>query len=153
MKFRRPLTLVALSAAVLAACAPSDPGPDQEAALRVVPTLAAAFGACDPDRVASLYAETAEFLAPDTPGALIGREAIANHLAGACTATYRPIMTVLEQRAHRLGRDGAVITGTYSIGRSDLPDEAPWSAAFVITLAGSADGWRIQTQASIPTGP
>lgn len=148
----RPFLSIGLSTVLLAACETTAPTANLNGARGMVSALAVAFSACDLDKVASLYAETAEFLAPDTPKPIIGRAAVTKHLSGACTSTYKPMMRVLEQRAYPLGRDGAVVSGSYSIGRTDKPNEAPWSASFVITLAASNGGWLIQSQATFP-GP
>jgi ketosteroid isomerase-like protein len=148
----RLLNCIALATISLAACNSIGPGKDLDSAKNTVTALAAAFSACNLEKVAALYSETAEFLAPDTPRPVIGRGAVTKHLSGACTATYQPIMRVVEQRAYLLGRDGAVVSGTYTIGRTDRPNDAPWSASFVITLVSSSGGWLIQSQATFP-GP
>jgi ketosteroid isomerase-like protein len=148
----RALTCFSIAQVFLAACGPVPPSSSLEGARSAVPALATAFSACDLEKVASMYSETAEFLAPDTPRPVIGRNAVAKHLSGACTATYKPIMKVLNQRAYALGRDGAVVSGTYSIGRTDRASDAPWVAAFVVTLVSSSSGWLIQSQATFP-GP
>ncbi len=141
---------ISLCTILLAACETTAPTAKLDDARGIVSALAVAFSTCDLDKVASLYSETAEFLAPDTPKPVIGRAAVTKHLSGACTSRYKPMMRVLEQRAYLLGRDGAVISGSYSIGRTDKPNEAPWSASFVITLVSSNGGWLIQSQATFP---
>jgi uncharacterized protein (TIGR02246 family) len=148
----RLLLGIALASVLLASCEAMAPTPNLEGARETVSALAAAFSACDMSKVASLYSESAEFLAPDTPKPVVGRKAVATHLSGACASTYKPVMKVLEQRVHPLGREGAVISGSYSIGRTDKPNEAPWSASFVITLVRANGGWLIQSQATFP-GP
>jgi ketosteroid isomerase-like protein len=147
----RPLTCL-LTLVLLAACGSITPGQNLERARIMVPALAAAFSACEMEKIAPLYSETAEFLAPDTPRPVIGRGAVTKHLSGACTASYKPIMKVLEQRTYPLGKEGAAVTGTYSFGRTDRPNDAPWVASFVITLVSSNGAWQIQSQATFP-GP
>lgn len=144
----RLLTSLALCAAFLAGCSSAAPRPGLQGAESTVSALALAFSACDFQRVESLYAPTAEFQAPDTPKPVIGRAAVMKHLAGACTAAYRPVMKVLDQRSYALGPEGAVVSGTYTIGRTDRPNDAPWSASFVITLVNSSGTWLIQSQAT-----
>jgi len=143
---------IGISAVLLVACKTTAPTANIAGARGIVPALAIAFSACDLDKVASLYSDTAEFLAPDTPVPVIGRAAVTQHLSGACTLTYKPVMRVLEQRVYPLGREGAVASGSYSIGRTDKRDEAPWSASFVIALVYSNGTWLIQSQATFP-GP
>lgn len=143
----RSLTCL-LTLGLLAACGSIAPGQNMDSARSMVPALAAAFSACEMDKIASLYSETAEFLAPDTPRPVIGHGAVTKHLSGACTEKYKPVMKVLEQRAYPLGKGGAVVTGTYSFGRTDRPNDAPWAASFVITLVSSNGDWKIQSQAT-----
>ena len=142
------LTSFAVSVAVLAGCSSAGPRPNLQPAESAVSALALAFSAFDFQRIELLYTPTAEFQAPDTPEPVIGRAAVVKHLAGACTATYRPVMNVLEQRSYALGPEGAVVSGTYTIGRTDRPADAPWSASFVITLVSSSGTWLIQSQAT-----
>ena len=132
----------------LAACSLAPASTERGTISGVVRALADAFSACNLDQVASLYSPSAEFIAPDTPKPITGRDAVMKHLAGACTSTYKPIMKVIEQRVYRLGSDGAVISGTYTIGRTDRATDAPWTGSFVITLVRSGEAWLIQSQAT-----
>ena len=141
---------IGISTMFLAACDTAAPTANLDDARGTVSALSDAFSACDLEKVASLYAVDAEFLAPDTPKPVIGRSAVAKHLSGACTSTYKPIMRVLEQRVYPLGREGVVVSGSYSIGRTDKPNEAPWSASFVIALVRANGRWLIQSQATFP---
>lgn len=144
----RSALIIPFSFGCLAACS-SAPTPAEPGAVSdVVPALADAFSACNLDKLASLYSASAEFIAPDTPKPITGRDAVMKHLAGACTSTYKPIMKVVEQRVYRLGSDGAVISGTYTIGRTDRANDAPWVGSFVITLIRSGGAWLIQSQAT-----
>jgi hypothetical protein len=59
-------------------------------------------------------------------------------------------MKVEEQRVRRLGSQAAVVTGTYSFGRTDRPQDKPWPAFFVITLTKFNGQWLIETQATFP---
>jgi uncharacterized protein (TIGR02246 family) len=141
--------LIVLSAfGCLAACSLAPTSAEPETVSSVVPALADAFSGCNLDKVASLYSADAEFIAPDTPKPIIGRDAVMKHLAGACTSTYKPIMKVIEQRIYRLGSDGAVVSGTYTFGRTDRANDAPWTASFVITLVRTGGAWLIQSQAT-----
>ena len=49
-----------------------------------------------------------------------------------------------------LSPESAVITGSYSFGRTDHPNEKPWPAYFVITLNRELGRWLIKTQATFP---
>jgi len=141
--------LIILSAlGCLAACSLAPTSAEPETVSSVVPALADAFSACNLDKVASLYSASAEFIAPDTPKPITGRDAVMKHLVGACSSSYKPIMKVLEQRVYRLGSDGAVISGTYTIGRTDRANDAPWAGSFVITLVKTGGAWLIQSQAT-----
>ena len=62
----------------------------------------------------------------------------------------RPVMRVEAQRVQMLSSESAVITGTYSFGRTDRPRDKPWSAFFVITLRQGGGRWLINTQATFP---
>ena len=96
------------------------------------------------------YAPSIEFVSPSTPKPIVGREAVRAHLAGACAATFRPVMRVEVQRVRMLSPESAVITGTYTIGRSDRPNDKPWPAFFVVTAQSIEGRWLATTQASIP---
>jgi hypothetical protein len=109
----RPFLGIGISAILLAACETTAPTPNPDGASGIVPALAVAFTACDLDKVSSLYSATAEFLAPDTPMPVLGRAAVTRHLSGACTSAYKPLMRVLEQRVYPLGREGAVVSGSF----------------------------------------
>ena len=99
----RSVLIVLAAFGCLAACTLAPTLAEPETASSVVPALADAFSACDLDKLASLYSPSAEFIAPDTPKPVIGRDAVIKHLAGACTSTYKPIMKVVEQRIYPLG--------------------------------------------------
>ncbi len=139
-------------AALLAGCA-------QQAAVKsaasstpetVVPRIAALFSNCELDALVARYAATVEFVSPNTPQPLFGREAIQGYFAGACKGTVRPIMKVEAQRVKTLSPGSVVVTGTYSFGRTDRPTEKPWPAFFVITATAEGGDWLINSQATFP---
>ena len=125
--------------------APVGEGPDQ-----VVPRIAAQFSACDIERLLVNYSPQVEFVSPGTPKPLFGLGAIKGYFQEACPGSSRPVMQVEAQRVQRLSRESAVVTGTYSFGRSDKPAEKPWPAFFVITLKQSEGAWKIASQATFP---
>jgi hypothetical protein len=59
-------------------------------------------------------------------------------------------MKVEVQRVRMLSSESAVVTGTYTIGRTDRPNEKPWPAFFVVAIQGIEGRWLVTTQASIP---
>ena len=140
-----------LLAAALQGCAqvPTDLAtpPTVEA---VVPGIASQFSACDLDSLMFAYAPNIEFMSPSTPEPLVGLHAVREHLAGACASIFRPVMKVQAQRVRMLSSRAAVITGTYTIGRTDRPDEKAWPAFFVVTVQSVEGRWLVTTQASIP---
>ena len=121
--------------------------PDQ-----VVLRIAAKFSACDIEGLLVNYSTEVEFVSPGTPKPLLGLAAIRGYFQEACPGGSRPVMQVEAQRVRLLSREAAVVTGTYSFGRSDKPAEKPWPAFFVITLRQSEGTWKIASQAtfSIP---
>ena len=139
-----------LLAAALQGCAQAPPQLASPATLEaVVPAIASHFSACNLDLLMTTYAPSIEFVSPSTPKPLIGLQAVREHLAGACAATFRPVMKVEAQRVRMLSSESAVVTGTYTIGRTDRPNEKPWPAFFVVTMQGIEGRWLVTTQASI----
>ena len=59
-------------------------------------------------------------------------------------------MRVEAQHVRMLSAESAVVTGTYSFGRTDRPNDKPWPAFFVITLNQHGGRWLINTQATFP---
>jgi ketosteroid isomerase-like protein len=116
----------------------------------VVPAIAAHFSACNLDTLVAHYAPTIEFTSPSTLKPLVGRAEVGKHFSGACTHAVRPIMKVETQRVRMLSATSAVVTGTYSFGRTDQPAAKPWPAFFVITLVLTEGRWLINTQATFP---
>lgn len=116
----------------------------------VVPRIAELFSRCELEALLSRYATTAEFVSPSTPKPLVGREALQGYFAGACNGAVRPIMKVETQRVKDLSPGAVVVTGTYSFGRTDRPQDAPWPAFFVITATVQGGEWLIQSQATFP---
>jgi len=114
----------------------------------VVPEIANQFSACNLDALLAIYSSTSEFVSPSTPTPIVGHAALRAHFAGACTGSVRPIMKVETQRVRMLSSDSAVVTGTYSFGRTDRPNAKSWPAFFVITLARSDGKWLVSTQAT-----
>ena len=140
-----------LLAAALQGCAQAPPQLASPATLEaVVPAIASHFSACNLDLLMTTYAPSIEFVSPSTPKPLIGLQAVREHLAGACAATFRPVMKVEAQRVRMLSSESAVVTGTYTIGRTDRQNEKPWPAFFVVTIQGIEGRWLVTTQASIP---
>ena len=117
----------------------------------VVPSIASQFSACNLDSLMSNYAANIEFVSPSTPKPLVGLQAVRDHFAGACMANFRPVMKVEGQRVRMLSSESAVVTGAYTIGRSDHPSEKPWSAFFVVTVQRIEGRWLVSTQATVPT--
>lgn len=146
---RTRLTLLA-SVSVLTACATPSPAPSSTDAAAVLPSLAAAFSACDLPALMLIYSPAVEFVAPDTPKPITGRPNLQTHLQGACTQSFRPVMTIVEQRVRLLSPNAALVSGTYSIGRSDRPADKPWSAYFVATLSQVSGRWQVESQATVP---
>ena len=116
----------------------------------VVPAIASHFSACSLDMLMTAYAPSIEFVSPSTPKPIVGLQAVREHFAGACTLSFRPAMKVEAQRVRMLSSESAVVTGTYTFGRSDRPNDKPWPAFFVITVQGVEGRWLVTTQASIP---
>lgn len=115
----------------------------------VVSQVAQRFSDCALDALLTHYSADAEFVSPSTPTPLLGSTALRQHFAGACQGTVRAIMRVDAQRVQMLSADAAVVTGRYSFGRSDRPNDKPWPALFVITLKREAGRWLVQTQATM----
>jgi uncharacterized protein (TIGR02246 family) len=120
-------------------------GPDQ-----VVPRIAAQFSTCNIDDLLTNYLPDVEFVSPGTPRPLLGTAAIKGYFQEACPGNSLPVMQVEVQRVRLLAREAAVVTGTYSFGRSDKPSEKPWPAFFVITLKQLDGTWKISSQATFP---
>ena len=140
-----------LFAAALQGCAQPPLQPASTAALEaVVPTIASQFSACNLDSLMTSYASSIEFVSPSTPKPLLGLQAVRDHFAGACAASFRPVMKVEAQRVRMLSSESAVVTGTYTIGRTDRPSEKPWAAFFVVTLQRIEGRWLVNTQATVP---
>ncbi len=116
----------------------------------VVSEVAQQFSACNLDALMENYSPTVEFVSPSTPKPIVGRPMLKDHFSGACQAQVRPVMLVEAQRVQLLSSESAVVTGTYSFGRTDRPTDKPWSASFVITLKQSGARWLIITQATFP---
>jgi ketosteroid isomerase-like protein len=147
---RRPSLVVVLSAALVAACANPNVRPPSLGPSTVVPGIAAAFSACDMQTLLAHYDATVEFVSPNTPEPLVGRQAIEAYFLASCKGASRPLMKVEAQRVRLLSEHSAVVTGTYSFGNSAKPNEMPWSAFFVITLRKVQGSWFIQSQATFP---
>lgn len=98
----------------------------------------------------ALYSPDVEFISPSTPQPIVGKAALQSHLEGACTGAFLPVMKIQEQRVRSLAPGSMLVTGTYSIGRSDRPAEKPWSAYFVATLSQVAGQWLVVSQATVP---
>ncbi len=140
-----------LFAAVLQGCsqAPLQQG-SSSTPETVVPAIAGQFSACNLDSLMNSYAASIEFVSPSTPRPLVGHQALRDHFAGACLARFRPVMKVQDQRVRMLSSESAVVTGTYTFGRSDRPNEKPWPAFFVVTLQRVDGRWLASTQATVP---
>lgn len=140
-----------LLSAFLAGCALQSSGnkalgnPDS-----VVPRIAELFSRCELDALVGRYVTAIEFVSPSTPKPLFGRESIQGYFAGACKGTMRPIMKVENQRVKVLSATSVLITGTYSFGRTDRPNDKPWPAFFVITATAEGSEWLINSQATFP---
>ena len=126
------------------------PAPVGESADQVVPRIAAQFSACDIEGLLLNYSPEVEFVSPGTPKPLLGLTAIRGYFQESCPGGSRPVMQVEAQRVRLLSPEVAVVTGTYSFGRSDKPAEKPWPAFFVITLRQSEGTWKISSQATFP---
>jgi uncharacterized protein (TIGR02246 family) len=149
---RQASVRVAACAAALAGCAQAPlQQPGQTALEAVVPAIASRFSACDLDALMTSYAPGIEFVSPTTPKPVVGLQAVREHLAGACDAGFRPVMTVVDQRVRMLSSQAAVVTGAYTIGRTDRPGEKPWPAFFVVTVQRIDGRWLVNTQATVPT--
>lgn len=143
--------VVSLAAAAFASgCASLQSDPSRDQAEAVLPNLAAAFSACDMRSLMSLYSPGVEFISPSIPQPIVGKAALQSHLEGACTGAVLPVMKIQEQRVRSLAPGSMLVTGTYSIGRSDRPTERPWSAYFVATLSRVAGQWLVVSQATVP---
>ena len=120
----------------------------------VVPEIAMQFSACNLDALMENYADGIEFVSPSTPKPIVGRSEARTYFSGACQGQLRPIMHVETQRVRVLSAESAVVTGSYSFGRTDRPNDKPWPAFFVITLKKTDGRWLINTQATfaIPEG-
>jgi ketosteroid isomerase-like protein len=142
--------LLFLSAS-LAGCGAMTPAPaTAQLPEAVVPEIAKQFSACNLDALVENYSSSIEFVSPSTPEPLVGHSAIREYFAGACKGQFRPVMRVEAQRGQMLSPESAVITGSYSFGRTDHPNEKPWPAFFVITLKRELGRWLINTQATFP---
>ena len=147
----RNSSVLLLLAAALQGCAQAPRQLASPATLEsVVPAIASHFSACNLDLLMATYAPSIEFVSPSTPKPIVGLQAVREHLAGACAATFRPVMKVEVQRVRMLSSESAVVTGTYTIGRSDRPNEKPWPAFFVVTIQSIEGRWLVTTQATIP---
>jgi hypothetical protein len=82
--------------------------------------------------------------------AVVPEIALREHFAGACNGPVRPIMKVEAQRVRVLSPDSAVVTGTYSFGRTDRPGDKPWRAFFVVALVRGSTGWLVVSQETVP---
>ena len=148
------IPVVVLGALTLAsACSTSTPMHSLPGPTATITELAAAFSACDIRRTMSLYAPEVEFAAPDLAQPIQGRASLERHLQGACNGAFTPVMTIVEQRATDLAPDAVLVTGTYTIGRSDRPHEKAWASYFVATLQNRAGHWLVRSQASLPLPP
>jgi ketosteroid isomerase-like protein len=116
----------------------------------VVPEIAMQFSACNLDALMENYSANIEFVSPSTPKPLVGQSEARHYFSGACQGQFRPVMRVETQRVRMLSKDSAVVTGAYSFGRTDRPDDNPWSAFFVVTLKQVDGRWLINTQATFP---
>ena len=149
---RNRVWLSVLSIALIGCAEVSTRLANAAAAESVVPEIAKQFSACNLDALLANYSSAIEFVSPSTPKPLVGRSELREHLAGACRGQVRAVMQIDTQRVRMLSPESAVITGTYSFGRSDRPFEKPWPAFFVITVQQSEGRWLVNTQAtfSIP---
>jgi len=147
---RNRVCLLVLSASLTGCAAVSTGSVATPVPEAVVPEIAKQFSACNLDALVENYSSSIEFVSPSTPKPLVGHPAIRQYFAGACTGQFRPVMRVEVQRVHMLSPESAVITGSYSFGRTDRPSEKPWPAFFVITLKRELGRWLINTQATFP---
>ena len=147
----RTVAILALFASLQFSCTqmPTANG-NGKSAEAVVPEIARSFSACELDALLKNYAPNAEFVSPSTPTPLVGQNALREHFAGACSGPVRPIMKVEAQRVRTLSPDSAVVTGTYSFGRSDRPNDKPWRAYFVFGLVRAGTGWLVVSQETMP---
>jgi hypothetical protein len=140
-----------LVAVALVACAQGPARPSStNSPDSVVPEIARQFSACNLDGLMENYSANVEFVSPSTPEPLVGHSKARAYFSGACQGQFRPVMVVENQRVKLLSIESAVVTGTYSFGRTDRPDEKPWPAFFVITLKQVDGRWLIHTQATFP---
>jgi hypothetical protein len=116
----------------------------------VVPEIAKQFSACNLDALMENYSVNVEFVSPSTPKPLVGHSETRGYFSVACQGQVRPIMRVESQRVRALSTESAVVTGTYSFGRTDRLNDKPWPALFVITLKQTGGRWLINTQATFP---
>ena len=142
--------LPVFSAALIGCAQVSAPPASTRSAEAIVPEIAKQFGACNLDALLANYSINAEFVSPSTPKPLVGRSELAEHFAGACRGDVRAVMKVEAQRVRMLSPDSVVITGTYSFGRTDRPEDKPKPAFFVITAQQSDGRWLVNTQATFP---
>jgi len=147
---RNRICLLVLSASLTGCAAVSTGSVATPVPEAVVPEIAKQFSACNLDALVENYSSSIEFVSPSSPKPLVGHPAIRQYFAGACTGQFRPVMRVEVQRVHMLSPESAVITGSYSFGRTDRPSEKPWPAFFVITLKRELGRWLINTQATFP---
>ena len=149
---RKRVWLFALSAALIGCAEVSTRPANSNSADFVVPEIAKQFSACNLDALLVNYSTTIEYVSPSTPKPIVGRSELREHFSGACRGQIRAVMQVEAQRVRMLSPESAVITGTYSFGRTDRPSESPWRAFFVITLQQSEGRWLVTTQATF-SGP
>lgn len=147
---RSTVALALISLAAQGCSVPGPQPPDPAAPEAVVPAIAARFSACDLDALMTLYTPGIEFFAPDLDAPVVGLQALRAHLGGACSSNFRPVMKIDAQKVRMQSQDSAVVTGTYTIGRSDRPLDKPWLAYFVVTLQQSNGKWLASTQATVP---
>ena len=141
---------IVLSTALCGCANTKNTAPVRENPDQVVLRIAAQFSACDIDALLVNYLPEVEFVSPRTPRAIFGRAAIRGYFQEACPGSSQPVMQVEALRVRLLSPEAAVVTGTYSFGRSDKPAEKPWAAFFVITLRQSEGTWKIASQATFP---
>ena len=138
----------ALSAA-LAGCSQA-PTRSSNSPESVVPEIARKFSACNLDALMESYSVNVEFVSPNTPKPLVGHSEARSYFSAACQRQVRPIMRLEAQRVRMLSGESAVVTGTYTFGRTDRPNDKPWPAFFVVTLKQADGRWLINTQATFP---
>ena len=148
----RNVSTLAFFAATLAGCVHPPLEQTRQTGLEaVVPAIASQFSACNLDALMTSYAPNVEFVSPSTPKPIVGLQALRDHFAGACVASLRPVMKVEAQRVRMLSSESAVVTGTYTFGRTDRPSDKPWRAFFVVTVQRIERQWLVSTQATVPT--